>query len=51
MVVAQLRVAPNDAIALLRAHAFSHNLSLAAVAHEVTSRRLKFSDDAESETP
>ncbi|GAA1520595.1 GAF domain-containing protein [Kribbella lupini] len=50
MVVAQLRVRPDDAIALLRAHAFSHDVSLSAVAHEITSRRLKFSDDAESET-
>ncbi|GAB2614896.1 GAF and ANTAR domain-containing protein [Kribbella endophytica] len=49
MVVAQLRVKPDDAIALLRAHAFSHTMTLAEVAHEVTSRRLKFSDDAESE--
>jgi ANTAR domain-containing protein len=50
MVVAQLRIGPDDAIALLRAHAFSHNLSLAAVADLITSRRLHFSDDAESET-
>lgn len=50
MVVAQLRISPDDAVALLRAHAFSHSITLAAVAHQVTSRRLKFSDDAESET-
>jgi hypothetical protein len=50
MVVAQLRIGPDDAIALLRAHAFSHNLALSAVADLVTSRRLHFSDDAESET-
>jgi hypothetical protein len=49
MVVAQLRVDPDDAIALLRAHAFSHNTTLAAVAHGVTSRHLRFSDDAESQ--
>ncbi|MEV8372289.1 ANTAR domain-containing protein [Kribbella sp. NPDC056861] len=49
MVVAQLHVSPEDALALLRAHAFSHNLSLAQVAQEITSRRLYFSDDAESE--
>jgi hypothetical protein len=51
MVLTQLRVSADDAIALLRAHAFSHNVTLAAVAHEVTSRRLRFSDDGESETP
>lgn len=51
MVVVQLRVSADDAIALLRAHAFSHNITLAAVAHEITSRRLRFTADAESETP
>jgi hypothetical protein len=50
MVIAQLHVSPEDAIALLRAHAFSHNISLPEVAQEITSRRLHFSDDAESET-
>lgn len=51
MVVAQLRVTPDDALALLRAHAFSHNLTLTAVAERITSRRLHFTDDPESETP
>jgi ANTAR domain-containing protein len=51
MVVAQLRIRPDDALALLRAHAFSHNLSLTAVAERVTSRSLHFTDDPESETP
>ncbi|WBQ03489.1 ANTAR domain-containing protein [Kribbella sp. CA-293567] len=50
MVVAQLRVGPDDAMALLRAHAFTHNLTLSEVAERITSRRLHFSDDAESET-
>ncbi len=49
MVVAQLRVSPDDAMALLRAHAFSHNTTLADVASQITDRRLSFSDDAESE--
>jgi hypothetical protein len=49
MIVAQLRVSPDDALALLRAHAFSHNATLAEVAEQVTSRQLNFSDDAESE--
>ncbi|WP_112238743.1 ANTAR domain-containing protein [Kribbella monticola] len=51
MVVAQLRISPDDALALLRAHAFSHDISLAAVADLITSRHLHFTDDAESETP
>jgi hypothetical protein len=50
MVVAQLRIGPEDALALLRAHAFSHDTTLAAVAEQVTSRQLHFTDDAESET-
>jgi ANTAR domain len=50
MVVAQLRISPDDAIALLRAHAFSHTLSLAEVAELIVSRRLRFSDDVESES-
>jgi hypothetical protein len=49
MVLAQLRIGPDDAMALLRAHAFSHNLTLAEVAEQITTRRLRFSDDAESE--
>jgi hypothetical protein len=51
MVVAQLRIGPDDALALLRAHAFSHNLPLTEVAALLISRRLHFSDDPESETP
>jgi hypothetical protein len=51
MVVAQLRIGPDDALALLRAHAFSHDTTLAAVAEQITSRRLQFTDDPESETP
>lgn len=50
MVVVQLRVGPDDAIALMRSHAFSHNIALAEVANRITSRRLRFSDGAESET-
>jgi hypothetical protein len=49
MVVAQLRISPDDALALLRAHAFSHETTLAAVAEQVTSRRLHFTN-ADSET-
>ncbi|GAB2602975.1 GAF and ANTAR domain-containing protein [Kribbella endophytica] len=51
MVVAQLRISPEDALALLRAHAFSHNLTLPEIAEQILHRRLRFSDDPESETP
>ncbi|GAA1519725.1 GAF and ANTAR domain-containing protein [Kribbella lupini] len=51
MVVAQLRISPDDALALLRAHAFSHNQTLPEVAEQILRRRLRFSDDPESETP
>jgi hypothetical protein len=51
MVVAQLRISPEDALALLRAHAFSHDTTLGSVAEQVTGRRLQFTDDPESETP
>jgi hypothetical protein len=50
MVLAQLRIGADDAMALLRAHAFSHNLTLAEVAEQITQRRLRFFDDVESET-
>jgi hypothetical protein len=49
MVVAQLRISPDDALALLRAHAFSHTSTLAEVAHQITSRQLSFSDDPQNE--
>jgi GAF domain-containing protein len=42
MVVAQLRLHPDDALALLRAHAFAHNVSLADVATMVLRRELDF---------
>jgi hypothetical protein len=43
MVVAQLRIAPEDALALLRAHAFAHGSTLGRVAALVVDRRLDFS--------
>jgi hypothetical protein len=49
MVVARLRIPPADALALLRAHAFAHGVTLADVADDVVSRRLDFRDP-ESET-
>jgi hypothetical protein len=51
MVVAQLRISPDDALALLRAHAFSHNQTLPEIAEQILGRHLRFSDDPESETP
>lgn len=45
MVVAQLRVPPEDALALLRAHAFAHDVSLSEVADLVLRRILDFSGD------
>jgi hypothetical protein len=42
MVMAQLFISPDDALALLRAHAFAHNSSLGEVSRLVVSRRLDF---------
>jgi hypothetical protein len=42
MVMAQLFISPDDALALLRAHAFAHDISLAEVSELVVSRRLDF---------
>lgn len=44
MVVAQLSIAPDDALAILRAHAFSSGITLSEAADEVLSRRQDFSD-------
>ena len=44
MVMAQLRIPPADALALLRAHAFAHGVTLADVAEVVVTRRLDFRD-------
>jgi hypothetical protein len=43
MVVAQLHIPERDALALLRAHAYSHGHSVADSAHAVITRRLVFS--------
>jgi AmiR/NasT family two-component response regulator len=51
MVLAQLHISPDDALALLRAHAFSHNISMATIAEQVVTRQLHFTEDAESENP
>jgi hypothetical protein len=43
--VAQLSVRPDDALALLRAHAFFRSTTLTEVADRVTSRQLDFTND------
>ena len=49
MVVAQLRVTPADAVAVLRAHAFAHNTTLAVVSTWVLDRELDFSNTDSSD--
>lgn len=52
MVVAQLRIRPDDALALLRAHAFTRNMSVSDIAGQVVSGALDFQSgrDSTSET-
>jgi hypothetical protein len=45
MVIAQLGVSPDDALAVIRANAFSRSASLRSVAVEVLERRLTFAPD------
>jgi hypothetical protein len=45
MIVAQLRIRPNDALAVLRAHAFAHGSTVAVVADAVLRRELDFRID------
>ena len=42
MVMAQLGISSDDGIALLRAHAYAHQQSLAATSEDVVARRLDF---------
>ena len=42
MVIAQLRLGPDDALAILRAHAYAHDTTLAEIAELVVTRRLDF---------
>jgi hypothetical protein len=49
MVVAQLAVGPDDALALLRAYAFSQDITLEHVATEVIERRRDFSQNADAQ--
>ena len=45
MVTAQLRISPEDALAVLRAHAFAASTTLEAVAEEIVQRRVAFIRD------
>ena len=49
MVSAQRAVGPEEALALLRAHAFAHDLTLDEVAAAVVARRLRFDPDETGE--
>ena len=49
MVVAQLGIPQRDALALLRAHAYSHDQSVAQSAHAVVNRELTFSANPDQE--
>ena len=51
MVVAQLKIAPPDALALLRAHAFAHGTTVAAVSRGVLDRSLDFTTDGQGDQP
>jgi hypothetical protein len=50
MVIAQLGVKPDDALAILRAHAYAHEKSMRAIAQDVLERRLDFSRNHDSRT-
>lgn len=47
MVVAQLGIGPDDALALIRAFAFSHGMPMNDLATEIIERRQNFLDDSE----
>jgi transcriptional regulator with GAF, ATPase, and Fis domain len=49
MVVAQLRVAPDDALAMIRAHAFAQDVPVNQVAEEIVARRLRLSSAPEGD--
>jgi hypothetical protein len=46
MVIAQLRIPAEDAMAILRAHAYAHDTTLADIAHQVISRQIDFRGDS-----
>lgn len=48
MIIAQLRVSPQDALAILRAHAFAHDTNLETTADQVLRGTLTFGKDSNS---
>jgi hypothetical protein len=46
MVIAQLHIPAEDALAILRAHAYAHDTNLADIAHQVISRQIDFRGDS-----
>jgi AmiR/NasT family two-component response regulator len=42
MVAVQLRVSPEDALAMMRAHAFAHGATVSDIAEQIVNRRLDF---------
>jgi AmiR/NasT family two-component response regulator len=44
IVIAQLGIPPEDAHALLRAHAYAHDTTIHAIASDIIERRLNFND-------
>jgi hypothetical protein len=46
MVIAQLRLPADDALAILRAHAYAHDTTLAVIAHQVVTRQLDFQGES-----
>ena len=49
MVVAQLKITPTDALALLRAHAFAHGTTVAEVSRGIIGRELDFAADRQGD--
>jgi hypothetical protein len=45
MVIAQLKIDPDDALAILRAHAYAHETTLAKIAEQVVTRHLDFTTE------
>jgi hypothetical protein len=46
MVIAQLHMPAEDALAILRAHAYAHDTTLADIAHQVITRQIDFRGDS-----
>ena len=45
MVVVQLRLPPEDALAIIRAHAFAHDATVHEIAEQIVTRRLDFREN------